>query len=119
MTDQRDRSIEILLRQRHEDADAPFTDPCLHPELLAAWMENGLAADTRGAAEKHAAGCARCQALLASMARTAPDVDARPWWRSLTAKWLVPIAAVATGLAVWISVGRAPLPSTTTKPRSI
>jgi len=111
MTDQRDQSIEILLRQRQHDADAESTDRCVDAETIAGWMEDGLPADTRGAVEKHAAGCPRCQALLAAMARTVPDIDARPWWRSLTAKWLVPIAALATALALWISVGGRTFPA--------
>ncbi len=112
MTIDRDRTIESLLRRREIDASQP-TDQCVDAESLAAWMEGGLSDDARAAVEKHAAGCARCQALLASMARTAPDVEVRPWWRSVTAKWLVPVAAIATALVVWISVGREPLPSMT------
>ena len=37
--------------------------------------------------------------------RTAPLSErAKPWWRSLGAKWLVPLAAAATGVAIWIAV---------------
>src|SRR3954466_120106 len=106
MTDQRDRSIEILLRQDQRDGDAQATNACVDAESLAAWMEDGLSAEARGAVEKHASGCARCQALLASMARAVPDDGPRPWWRTITAKLLVPAAAIATALLVWISVGR-------------
>jgi putative zinc finger protein len=108
----RDRTIESLLR-RHEANAPPSTDQCVDAELLAGWMEGGLSADARAAVERHAAGCARCQALLASMARSAPDIDVLPWWRSVTAKWLVPVAAIATALVVWISVGREPVPART------
>ena len=102
---ERDRSVEALLRRR-SDESVPPTDECLDAESLAAWMEGGLAAASRAALEKHAAGCARCQALLASIARTEPEVEPRRWWQSVTAKWLVPVAAVATALVVWTSVGR-------------
>ena len=118
MATDRDRSIESLLRRR-EIETPQSTDQCVDAESLAAWMEGGLTASARAAAEQHAAGCVRCQALLASMARTEVDVPLTPWWRSLTAKWLVPIAAVATALVVWISVGQqyravpAPQPSST------
>ncbi len=107
----RDRSIESLLRRR-EGVPAQSTDQCVDSESLAAWMEGGLPADARATLEKHAAGCARCQALFASLARTAADSEVRPWWRSITAKWLVPAAAIATALVVWISVGREPVRST-------
>jgi len=105
MATNRDRSIESLLRRREGDVPQS-TDQCVDAESLAAWMESGLTADARATVEKHAAGCLRCQALLASMARTEPHEEPRPWWRSVTAKWLVPIAAVATAFVVWTSVGR-------------
>ena len=106
----RDRTIESLLRRREMDPPQP-TDQCVDAESLAAWMEGGLSGEAYAAVEKHAAGCARCQTLLASMARTASDIEVRPWWRSITAKWLVPVAAIATALVVWISVGRERVPS--------
>jgi len=113
----RDRSIETLLRSsRVHDSGAQMTDQCVDAESLAAWMEGGLSADARAAVEKHAVGCARCQALLASMARTAVDIESTPWWRTVTAKWLVPVAAVATALIVWVSVGRGPARSTAPEP---
>jgi hypothetical protein len=113
----RDRSIETLLRSsRAHDGGAQMTDQCVDAESLAAWMEGGLSADARAAVEKHAVGCARCQALLASMARTAVDLESTPWWRTVTAKWLVPVAAVATALIVWVSVGRGPARSTAPEP---
>ena len=99
MATNRDRSIESLLRRREGDVPQS-TDQCVDAESLAAWMESGLTADARATVEKHAAGCLRCQALLASMARTEPHEEPRPWWRSVTAKWLVPIAAVATAFVV-------------------
>jgi hypothetical protein len=108
MTDDRDRFIEALLRQKRQDDDLTTTEPCVDAEVLAAWVDGSLSAQALADAEQHAAGCARCQALLASMAKTMPEVDTRPWWRSVTAKWLVPVAAVATGLVVWVSVERRP-----------
>src|SRR4051812_46019862 len=99
----RDRAIETLLRSRHADESGAA---CVDAESLAAWIDGGLSADARARVEHHAAGCARCQALLASMARTAPALDDRPWWRSSIAKWAVPIAAMATALVVWVAVDR-------------
>ena len=109
MTDDRDRSIEVLLRQtRQDDDDLTTTEQCVDAEALAAWVDGSLSGQALADAEQHAAGCARCQALLASMAKTMPEVETRPWWRSVTAKWLVPVAAVATALVVWVSVERRP-----------
>ena len=112
MTDGRDRSIDILLRQRREsDVGAQLSPQCLDGEALAAWMDGALSANALADAETHAASCARCQALLASLARTMPEADAREWWRVLSAKWLVPVAAVATALLVWVSVEQSPEPA--------
>jgi hypothetical protein len=99
----RDRVIETLLGSRHADEHG---NACMDAESLAAWIDGGLSADARARVEHHAADCARCQALLASMARTAPPLEDRPWWRSAMAKWVVPIAAVATAVVVWVAVER-------------
>jgi len=103
---QRDRSIDRLLRRLEPGADLPATDTCVDAETLAAWMDGSLSGDALGRAEHHAAGCARCQAMLASMARTAPETAARPWWRLHKVKWMVPIAAAATAVVLWVSVDR-------------
>jgi hypothetical protein len=105
-TDQRDRSIDRLLRRLEPAADRPAGDACVDAETLAAWMDGSLSGEALDRAEHHAAGCARCQAMVASMARTAPDTAARPWWRTLTVKWVVPIAAAATAVVVWVAVDR-------------
>jgi hypothetical protein len=103
----RDRSIDRLLRRRLEpDAALPATDACVDAETLAAWMDGSLSGEALDRAEHHAAGCARCQAMLASMVRIAPEMAARPWWRMLTVKWMVPIAAAATAVVLWVSVDR-------------
>jgi len=117
MTDDRDRSIELLLRQRRQDdADLTPSTQCADAETLAAWVDGSLSRQALADVEQHAASCARCQALLASMAKTTPAVEARPWWRAVTAKWLVPVAAVATALVVWVSIERRPEHSVTASP---
>jgi len=113
MTNDRDRSIELLLRQRRQDADRTPSKQCADAETLAAWVDGSLSREALADVEQHAASCARCQALLASMAKTTPAVEARPWWRAVTARWLVPVAAVATALVVWVSVERWPAESVT------
>jgi hypothetical protein len=84
---------------------APDAAECLDAEAVAAWMDGALPAEALAAAESHAAGCARCQAVLSAMARTEPPVARQSWWpASLTIRWLVPAAAAATAAALWISV---------------
>jgi hypothetical protein len=105
MTKDRDRSIEVLLRQRRQDdADVWTSEQCVDAEVLAAWMDGSLSGTALADAEKHAAGCARCRAILASMAKTEPQAHGLPWWRTVTARWLVPVAAIATALVVWVAV---------------
>ena len=100
-----ERSVHRLLTQTLREETAPHAANCLDAETVAAWMDGVLAADVLAAAEGHAAGCARCQAVLSAMARTAPSVARRSWWpASLTFRLLVPAAAAATALALWIAV---------------
>src|SRR5262245_42016620 len=72
-------------------------------------MDGTLSEAERSAAEGHASDCAHCQAMLAAMARTAPDVRRRPSWIG-SVRWLVPIAAAAIVIAVWVGVTLKPAP---------
>jgi hypothetical protein len=104
---QREDAIDRLLRSSLERSAQPApTSVCVDAETLAAWIDGSLSGEELSTAEHHAAGCARCQAMLASMARTAPEPAARPAWRTLTSRWLVPIVATATALFLWIAVDR-------------
>jgi hypothetical protein len=80
-----------------------MSSSCLDAETLAAWADAALTAKEREAAEAHAADCARCQALLAAMVRTAPSTPpAERWWARPLIGWLVPITALIA-LAIWIA----------------
>src|SRR5919108_4524353 len=65
---------EALLGRTPEDGSMH----CLDADTLAAWFEGTLSADDRRATEAHVADCARCQMLMAAMARTAPPEVTRP-----------------------------------------
>ena len=100
-----ERSVHRLLTQALREETAPDAVNCLDAETVAAWMDGVLPADVLAAAEGHAAGCARCQAVLSAMARTAPPVARRSSWpASLTFRFLVPATAAATAVALWIAV---------------
>ena len=83
---------------------------CLDANTLAAWADDSLTRQERAAVETHASGCARCQALLAAMVRT--DVSQRESGPAIEnglrikfkLRWLVPIAAAAAAVALWIAV---------------
>jgi hypothetical protein len=78
----------------------------LTPDVLAAWIDGQLSARERSAAEVHAADCARCQAMLAVMARTAATKPSRERWSWASLRWLVPAAAAMTVFAIWLAVDR-------------
>jgi hypothetical protein len=117
VTTDRDRPIEQLLRQAHP---TPATGhDCPDAETLAACADDALTAPARREVEGHIAACDRCQALIAAMVRAAMPSgvsagEAAPagthWRRALN--WLVPAAAAATAVALWVLVPgqRTPLP---------
>lgn len=111
----RDRDVDRLLKSTRLQPPAAAAGVCLDAETLAAWTDGTLSSDERIAAERHAADCARCQATLAAMVRTAPLHDAAPsrWSVRRVMQWAVPLAAAAA-VALWFAVDRdtvAPRPS--------
>jgi hypothetical protein len=68
---------------------------CVDVDTLAAWADGAMSGADRAAFEDHAAGCARCQALLAAMARTEAPPSAPAWWRRSPSAWLLPLATAA------------------------
>ncbi len=101
----RDASMDQLLASTLKSrATAAKGDSCLDVETLAAWADGALDARERAAAEAHAADCARCQELLATMVRTLPPEVAKSPWRMPSLTWLVPLTAAATALAIWVAV---------------
>ena len=102
-----DQSMDHLLRRAlSPEPDGAATRQCADAETLAAWADGSLSGEALARAEHHAAACARCQAMLAAMARTVPEITIPPRWQVLAARWVVPIAAAAIVLAVWVSVDR-------------
>jgi hypothetical protein len=110
MTD-RDQSIEQLLRQELA-ADSPLPpDDCPDAEILAALADDTLPAAARREIEGHVVGCHRCQAVTAAIVRADSPADAMPGatadlptWRRRALNWLVPAAAAATAVALWVLV---------------
>ncbi len=99
----RDQSVEQWLRKMPVSV-AP-TDDCLDADILAAWSEGLLEGAERSSAESHASTCARCQAMLAVMARTTPVPASGT--ASPIRKWLMllgPAMAAAAAVALWFAV---------------
>src|SRR5277367_215876 len=87
----------------------PATAECADAESLAAYSDRSLPARERERLETHFADCARCQILLADIARA--DESARiaksgevPWYR----RWrlTIPALAAAAAVLVFISIRR-------------
>src|SRR5581483_1444844 len=98
----REDVIEQLLKRQGPGGEATPTG-CVDAETLAAWMEGALSTAESDAVETHAASCARCQQLLAGVARAAlPVAEARPKTRLAHWRWLVPLTASAAALTFWI-----------------
>lgn len=112
--DPRDRALETMLR--HGPRSAEVSPDCLDAESIAAWAEGGLDAAALARAEAHVADCARCQAVMATLAQ-APDESisvpqhsgspARRWWH-LDMRWLLPLAGAATAALLWAVVPSSP-----------
>lgn len=94
-----------MLRETLRGRTAASPSPeCLDAGTAAAWADDTLSHKERAAAEAHAADCARCQALIAALAKTAPPVAARSWWPMPAMTWLVPLTAAAAALLVYVNV---------------
>jgi hypothetical protein len=101
----RDRVVDELLRRTlRSQASTPSPEDCPDAETLAAWFDGGLDERARTLVMSHASACARCQAALGVLARTAPVTVTVPWWRRQWKAWLVPVTAAATAATLWMVV---------------
>lgn len=102
----RDEAIEALLRQslRTGTHDAA-SGPCVEADLLAAWADRSLSVADAAAVEHHVAGCARCQAVAAGLARASAPVHepAPSFWTRWHLSWITPVAAAAA-IALWVAL---------------
>jgi hypothetical protein len=96
MTELPDRLLRDALRPA---APAATSNVCIDAEALAAWADGAMSRADRAAFEIHAADCARCQALMAAMARTEPPPIEPAWWRRTVFSWLMPLAAATAAIA--------------------
>ena len=102
--------LDAILRRAMRSQPGPATPECADAESLAAYSDRSLSARERERLETHFADCARCQMLLADIARA--DESARiaksagevPWYR----RWrlAIPALAAAAAVLVFISIRR-------------
>ena len=130
MTDLRDRD-DVIDRWLRRAASAPAgpgpNAACLDAEIMAAWADGGLSDAALKTVRAHVADCARCQVLAAVMTKLEPvgsgAADRRPgrtWARHPWRNWLVPLAAAAGAIAIYVFIPRQPpdLREGTTPPAS-
>jgi len=90
----------------HAGSTTP-SDLCVDASALAAWADGTMAGAARTAFESHAADCARCQALMAAMARSEPPLEIHAaWWRRSPFSWLMPLAAAAAAVVIVVDLAR-------------
>src|SRR3954470_19222333 len=129
--DQRDEAVERLLQAslRGKGVGGELVHgggpvECPDGETLAAWADGGLSPGALASVESHLAACARCQAVLATLAPSTADASSPSvaWWRrGFGLGWLVPVAGAVAAIAIWIAVpdNKRPLsPSSTAIDRS-
>jgi Photosynthesis system II assembly factor YCF48/Putative zinc-finger len=105
MSDIPSRVLRETLRDQLAVTPPSSRSGCIDVDTLAAWGDGTLNRRDRARVESHAATCARCQAMLAAMAKTAAPLPARRWWQASTVRWLVPIAACsALAVVIWTNV---------------
>jgi hypothetical protein len=78
--------------------------PCLDTETFAAWADGALGGKALAAAEQHVSECSRCLAMAAAMQRTMPEPAQPASERRALWRWIVPLTAAATAVAIWIAV---------------
>ena len=104
--DKNSEPLDAILRRAMRSQPGPATPECADAESLAAYSDRSLSARERERLETHFADCARCQILLADIARA--DESARiaksagevPWYR----RWRIAIPALAAAAAVLVFI---------------
>jgi hypothetical protein len=106
VSDERDNTIDRLLRRGAATSALRPADDCLDGETLAAWADRMLSLAESARIEGHLADCTRCQEMAALFASATPPTPlALPRLHVLpTLKWLVPLATAVVVVAVWGSL---------------
>ena len=99
--------LEQVLKRSLRAGDLATTPQCLDAEALAAWEDGALDAAAMQIAEIHVSTCARCQSVLAVMAKgttpaTVPVVESNSFlsWHW----WFAPMAAATAAVTLWMVV---------------
>ncbi|HZC46924.1 MAG TPA: zf-HC2 domain-containing protein, partial [Candidatus Acidoferrum sp.] len=107
-TEKNNAPLDAILRRamRQRPGALLATPECADAESLAAYSDQSMSAAERERLEAHFADCARCQLLLAEIARAGENARAAksasvvPWYR----RWRVAIPALAAAVAAVLVV---------------
>ena len=105
MSPDRDRKLELALKHELRAAGAPDRDGCVDAETLGAWADGGLDSVQMASVELHVSTCARCQAIVAVAAQSAPviaPVANEGWFRF--PRWALAPLAAAAAITIWMVV---------------
>ena len=101
----------------------PHTNGCPEPEVLAAYVDQGLSLAERARVEAHLASCPQCIALVAGVARTVeelsalmPDVDVAAEATPLVTRRAL-AGALAAAAAVFVVLADARTRAAVARPR--
>ena len=101
----RDRKLELALKHELRAAGTPDRDGCVDAETLGAWADGGLDSVQMASVELHVSTCARCQAIVAVAAQSAPviaPVANEGWFRF--PRWALAPLAAAAAIMIWMVV---------------
>jgi hypothetical protein len=102
---ERHRKFELALKHQLRNTGTPDRDSCVDAETLGAWADGGLDAAQMSAVEVHVSSCARCQAIVATAARSAPVMTPAPRESIFRfPKWALAPLAAAAAIAIWMVV---------------
>jgi len=109
----RDHILEQALKHELRAAGTSPAGACLDAETLGAWTDGGLDPSAMAAVGAHVSTCARCQAMVGTVVRTAsilgtPGTIGTSGTLSLWKWWLAPIAAGVTAATLWMVVPEQP-----------
>ena len=99
--------FEAALKRELQNASSSNAGDCPAPEILAAYYDRLLSRSERGRVDSHLTSCARCQSMMASIAR-ADDSDPSLALEARGISWitrlLAPVAVVGVVIAIAIGV---------------
>ena len=99
-------AFEMALKREFQDAPTAKLADCPAPEVLAAYYDRTLSRSERGGVDSHLMACARCQSMMAAIARAddsqnwpAPERSRSIWITRL----LAPVAML--GVVIALAIG--------------